>query len=244
MELIRIGVANIGGESVQCVDARELHALLGVSRDFNTWIREQVERARLVLGRDYLTYEDVVQLPSGAKRKKECTLTADAAKHVAMLSQCDMGFRVRDYFIEAEKSLRSSSIAPISLPTYAEALRQLADKVDENDRQAQALAIAAPKVAFVEKYVEAETGALGFREVAKLLKANEAEFRAFLIDESVMYRLAGKLTPMAAHIDAGRFVIKTGAADNGHAFTAAKFTAKGVQWIAAKWAVHQLGHPA
>jgi phage antirepressor YoqD-like protein len=50
-----------------------------------------------------------------------------------------------------------------------------------------------------------------------------------------MYRLAGRLTPMAPHMDAGRFEVKTGSADNGHAYAAARFTPKGVQWVSGEW---------
>ena len=93
------------------------------------------------------------------------------------------------------------------------------------------LAIAAPKAEFVDNYVEA-SGLMGFREVAKLLGIKETDFRLFLLENGIMYRLAGKMTPYSHHLDAGRFSVKTGEAGNGHAFTQVKFTPKGVQWIA------------
>jgi phage antirepressor YoqD-like protein len=101
------------------------------------------------------------------------------------------------------------------------------------------LALAAPKVAFVEKYVES-TGLRGFREVCKVLSANEARFREFVLGEKIMYRLGGTLMPAAQHMDAGRFVVKTGASEDGHSFNTAKFTTKGVEWVAGLWAVHGL----
>ena len=74
---------------------------------------------------------------------------------------------------------------------------------------------------------------MGFREAAKLLKVKETDFRLFLIEQGVRYRLAGKLTPYAQQLAAGRFTVKTGANQhNGHAFTQVKFTPKGIQWIA------------
>lgn len=133
--------------------------------------------------------------------------------------------------------------APALPRTFAEALRALADQTEANEKQAKALALAAPKVAFVERYVES-TGNLGFREVAKLLKANEARLREWLLAEKIMYRLAGHLVPHQNHIDAGRFVVKTGSSDGGHAFTQTKATPKGVEFLAAQWAVHQLHQPA
>ncbi|EEX3865667.1 DUF1327 domain-containing protein [Escherichia coli] len=53
-----------------------------------------------------------------------------------------------------------------------------------------------------------------------------------VLENGIMYRLAGKMTPYSHHLDAGRFSVKTGEAGNGHAFTQVKFTPKGVQWIA------------
>lgn len=100
------------------------------------------------------------------------------------------------------------------------------------------LALAAPKVAFVDKYVQA-TGLFTFREVAKLLKANEARFREFLIDSKVMYYLGKKLTAYKNHEDAGRFAVKTDTAKNGHDYRQTFFTPKGVHWVAGQWAKHQ-----
>jgi len=99
--------------------------------------------------------------------------------------------------------------------------------------------VAAPKVEFVDRFVDA-TGLKGFREVCKLLKANEARFREFVISEKILYRLAGTLTAHQNHIDAGRFEVRTGVADTEHAYTATKFTPKGVNWIAGEWAKYQL----
>lgn len=51
----------------------------------------------------------------------------------------------------------------------------------------------------------------------------------------ILYQIGGAWTPYAEHLDAGRFVVKTGSADNGHAFSAARFTPKGVAWVAGLW---------
>lgn len=102
------------------------------------------------------------------------------------------------------------------------------------------LAIAAPKAAFVDQYVEA-AGSMSFRQVAKLLSANERQFRQMLLDKGVMYYLGGVLTPYSQHQEAGRFEVKTGTSEtNGHAFSQARFTAKGVQWVAGLWAAYQI----
>lgn len=125
--------------------------------------------------------------------------------------------------------------------TMAQALRLAADQAEQIDKQQAELALAAPKVEYVDRYVAAN-GALGFRQVAKLLKANEHELRAWLQDQKIMYRLGGEWAAFQNHIDAGRFVVKAGvAAHNEHAFSTTKFTPKGVNWVAGEWAKHKLG---
>ncbi|WP_205880005.1 phage antirepressor KilAC domain-containing protein [Lampropedia aestuarii] len=127
-----------------------------------------------------------------------------------------------------------------SLPkTMAQALRLAADQAEQIEQQAEQLALAAPKVEYVDRYVAAN-GAKGFRQVAKLLNANEHEFRAWLQDEKIMYRLGGEWAAYQNHIDAGRFVVKAGvASQNDHAFNATRFTPKGVNWVAGEWGKYQ-----
>ncbi len=131
----------------------------------------------------------------------------------------------------------SAPVAAIKTPeSFAAALRLAADQQDTIAAQALQIAIAAPAVAFVDSYVDA-TGLKGFRQVCKLLGANEHAFRDFLIDEKIMYRLNGEWVPYAPHLDAGRIEVKAGKSDhNGHAFNSARWTPKGVSWIAGEWA--------
>lgn len=95
-------------------------------------------------------------------------------------------------------------------------------------------------VEFVDRDVDS-TGLKVFREVAKLLGANEAWFREFLEANGVAYLLNDNWTVYQKHIDAGRFRIRTGTSEiNGHAFNRAMFTPMGVEWVAALWTVHKL----
>ena len=114
------------------------------------------------------------------------------------------------------------------------------------DRKSQELAAAQQTIAanahkndFFDNYAYCG-GSLGFREVAKLLKAKEHEFRSFLCAKRYMYQLSGQWMAYAQHLDAGRFEVKTGTAErNNHAFAKTVFTPKGVQWIAGEWGKHQ-----
>lgn len=125
--------------------------------------------------------------------------------------------------------------------TLSGALRLAAEQAEVIEQQAAQLAYAAPKVAFVEQYVDSTSGSKGFRQVCKLLGAKEPEFRAFLHDEKIMYKLGGEWVPFAQHLDAGRFEVKAGTSEaSGYAYNSAKFTAKGVEWVAGEWAKHKI----
>ncbi len=129
--------------------------------------------------------------------------------------------------------------APAVPQTMAQALRLAADQAEQLDAQREQLALQAPKVEYVDRYVAAN-GSMGFRQVAKLLQANEHEFRAWLQDAKIMYRLGNEWTAYQNHIEAGRFVVRAGVATaNEHAFNTTKFTPKGVEWIAGLWGSHK-----
>ena len=141
--------------------------------------------------------------------------------------------RVIDRWLELEESKQPA--VPQSLP---EALRLAADLAEEKQRLTEQLEAAAPKVDFVDRYVIAN-GSMTFRQVAKLLNAKETDFRLFLIDKKIMYRLNNILTTYHQHTAAGRFEVKTGTSQiSNHAFSQARFTAKGVKWIGGLWAEH------
>lgn len=146
--------------------------------------------------------------------------------------------------LPALRQTGSYSVAPapagFAIPkSFSAALRLAAEQQEVIEEQAAQLEAAKPAVEFVLRYADA-TGTKGFREVAKLLHANESQFREFLLDEKIMYRLAGALTPYGQHIDAGRFCVKAGTAQNSHAYNAARFTSKGVTWVAGEWAKWKL----
>ena len=152
---------------------------------------------------------------------------------VAQLSP-EFTARLVDRWQELE-SLQTPSIPK----TFADALRLAADQQEQIDLQREQLAIAAPKVEFVDRYVES-TGLKGFRQVAKLLGAKENALREFMVEQRIQYRLGGEWCAYQNHIDAGRFEVRAGTSDSGHSFNQSKFTPKGVTWVAGLWAQYKL----
>lgn len=206
-------------------DARDLSGENKVRlNDFHARVNDELE------GEHYETF--VVQNPN----KTETVyyrLTLDQCMLVAMRESK----AVRKSVLAKVRELESQQ-TPKLPQSFAQALQLAADQAKVIEDQQAAIALAAPKVEFVDRYV-ASTGNKGFRQVAKLLKAKENEFRAYLSVNKILYRLGGEWAPYQCHIDAGRFEVSTGTA-NEHAYNAARFTPKGVEWIAGLWAVHQL----
>ncbi len=170
----------------------------------------------------------------------------DMASYELTLDQCMLvGMReskaVRRSVLQKLKELEGPRVIA-TLPDFsnpAAAARAWAEQFELQQAACQALIEAAPKIAFVEKYVDS-TGLKGFRQTAKLLKANESRFREFLIDKKIMYRMGGEWQAYQPHIDAGRFEVRAGTTDGGHAFNQSKFTPKGVTWVAGLWAQYQI----
>ena len=156
---------------------------------------------------------------------------------VAQLSP-EFTARLVDRWQELEAAVAAPSFA---IPTtLSGALRLAAEQAELIEQQAAQIEAAKPALEFVDRYV-GSTGAKGFREVCKVLQVKEPEFRKFLVDAKIMYKLGGEWVPYSDHLDTGRFVVKAGTSEsNGHAFNSAKFTPKGINWIAGEWAKYQI----
>jgi len=187
-----------------------------------------------VLKKDAGNFSDIY-LDSMNRKQKCYRFPKRESCLMAMSYSYELQAAVFDHMTSLEDRLNGRSVA--MLPDFsnpATAARAWAEQFELQQAANQALAIAAPKAEFVDRYVNS-TGLKGFRQTAKLLGANEARFREFLIEKKIMYRLGGEWQAYQPHIDAGRFDNKTGTSDSGHAFTQAKFTPKGVNWVAGLW---------
>jgi phage antirepressor YoqD-like protein len=136
--------------------------------------------------------------------------------------------------VDRWQELESQQSKQLLPNNFLEALELLVTKEKQLIEKSSELEAAKPAIEFVERYVES-TGNMGFRQLAKLLRIKENDFRAFLQDNQIMYKLGGEWTPYAQHINSGRFVMKVGTARNDHAFHSAKFTPKGVAWVSQLW---------
>lgn len=195
-KLIPVGTSNIANVIVQTTSARDLHVFLKVNKDFSAWIKAQIGRARLVEGRDYICSPLRVSSSSGTKHSIEYHLTLEAGKHVAMLSETEKGFEVREYFIECERR----ALSGLALPNFAdpaaaarawadevEAKRALASKAAQLEHQ---VAEQAPAVAGLKLIADA-SGSMCFRDAAATLNMPQHALTDYLVSKGWIYERAG-----------------------------------------------------
>ncbi|MGM1190505.1 phage antirepressor KilAC domain-containing protein [Serratia liquefaciens] len=200
--------------------ARSVHGEKPVrNNDFVLRVKDELE------GDHYETF--VVQNLNGTK-SEQLRISNDQAVLVGMRESK----AVRRSVLEILKQKRGPAL-PQTLP---EALRLAADIAEQKAVLEQKVQEDAPKVAFVDHYVET-AGSKSLRATAKVLNMPERAMIDALIRDKVLFRQSGNLLPYASHHHSGNFTVKTGTAEqSGHAFTQTRVTPRGIQWIAERYA--------
>lgn len=132
---------------------------------------------------------------------------------------------VVDRWQALENQQKPTALIPQS---FSEALMLAAQLQAEKERNA-------PKVAFVDHYVEVGTSK-SFRETAKILKMPERALVNRLVEDKYLYRQSGVLLPYQSARTKDLFTVKTGTAEHGHNYTQTRVTSKGIEFIASRYA--------
>ena len=133
--LIQINQTQIGAESCNSVNARDLHKALESKRQFADWIKARL--GRFVENVDYICISQKSEI--GNKPLKEYILALDTAKMIAMLENNPKGDEVRKYFIECEKQLNQPLTTTDMIIAAAQKLKALEMKQHEHDSKIKAL---------------------------------------------------------------------------------------------------------
>ena len=113
----------IENNTVQTVNARELHGALGVGRDFSTWIKGRIERYGFKEDYDFVISSKLEEfmfdstvlvnqtcVRGGDRKSIEYHVSLDMAKELAMVENNEKGRQARRYFIEAEKQFKQQLV--------------------------------------------------------------------------------------------------------------------------------------
>ncbi|WP_375640813.1 antA/AntB antirepressor family protein [Bartonella sp. AA168HLJHH] len=123
--LIKITEQTIDQETVQTVNARDLHTFLESKQDFSTWIKKRIIAYSFLERQDFIRFHKKMEANNAIA--VEYHLTLDMAKELSMVERNKKGRQARRYFIECEKKLKSQSVnydndTRFDLPSYWEGM--------------------------------------------------------------------------------------------------------------------------
>ncbi len=187
--LFAIEARTVGSESVQTVNARELHTFLGANKDFSDWIKYQIQTFGFEEGRDFVVvHENGEQYRQGVTLRKEYFLALDMAKELAMVSRCTKGKQARQYFIECERRLKAAP--PAREMTRLEMIEQMLQIEREKIAIAAQVQTLAPKAAALDRIAAADSS-MCITNAAKTLQLHPRVLFAWLQANDWIYKRAG-----------------------------------------------------
>lgn len=189
--LITIESAEIGGQSIEAVNARDLHSFLEVGKVFRTWIQDRIEQYGFIENQDYIVSPEFGRNPQGGRPSKEYAISLDMAKELSMVERNEKGKQARQYFIECERKAKQVPSDPMQalsdpatmrglLLSYSEKVLELESQVTEQ----------APKVDAYQRLSDAE-GSLCITDAAKYLQVKRKDLINYLYSNGWIYRRVG-----------------------------------------------------
>lgn len=233
-ELVKVAERQIGDGTIQTVNARDLHAFLGVGKDFSTWVNDRIQQYGFVENQDFTTapQNGGAVYKGGGHNRKEYHLSLDMAKELAMVERNDKGKQARQYFIECERRAKANVIDlttaladPARLRT---ALLAFTEKVVVLEAKIQEQA---PKAQFHDAVADA-INCQSVQEIAKVLGTGPNRLFKFLRDEGLLMR---DNLPYQQYLDAGLFRVVEKQYNDGrgesHTYTRTLVTGRGLAYI-------------
>ncbi len=184
--LIKISEQIIGQETVQTVNARELHAFLEVKTSFKDWIIRRIQDCKFKEEHDFCSF---LSESSGGRPSKDYALTLDMAKHLSMIERNDKGHEARQYFIKCERLLKQVATPQVdySKPeALLGVLKHLQSQIEQKDH---VIAELAPKAEALEGLKRSD-GLFGLIEAAKMLEVRPKDLTDYLRKHDWVYRRA------------------------------------------------------
>ncbi|WP_375693862.1 antA/AntB antirepressor family protein [Bartonella sp. AD24XZML] len=167
--LIEISEQVIDQETVQTVNARDLHAFLEIKARFNDWIKNRINKYNLLENQDYLVFTNFGENLQGGRPSKDYHLTLSVAKELSMLENNKKGRKARLYFIECERRLKQVATPQIDYSKPEALLGVLNHLQSQIEQKDHVIAELAPKAEALEGLKRSD-GLFGLIEAAKMLE--------------------------------------------------------------------------
>ncbi|AGF75767.1 anti-repressor protein [Bartonella vinsonii subsp. berkhoffii str. Winnie] len=182
--LIPISEQTIDQETVQTVNARDLHAFLGITSKFADWIKNRIKECKFLENINFITLSK--NLENGGKIK-EYHITLDMAKHLSMIERNDKGHQAREYFIECKKLAKQITTPQIDYSKPEALLGVLNHLQNQIEQKDHVIAELEPKAKALEGLKRSD-GLFGLIEAAKMLEVRPKDLTDYLRKHDWVYR--------------------------------------------------------
>jgi len=192
------------------VSARDLHAFLESKRDFSNWMKDRIQKYKLIESQDFTSFNKIVEREKGAATRIEYALTLDIAKHLAMVESNHKGFMARQYFVECEKRYIEQVQNKIDLSDPNHVLMITQKWADEHNLRIAAekkIEVMQPKADLMDKVMDMDD-MVDIGQAAKILKLPLGRNKLFvkLREKEIFFK--NRNEPMQEYVERGLFVVK------------------------------------
>lgn len=111
-QLVPVVPGTIGNVHCLTVDGRALHGVLGVRRDFTSWMKGRIAKYGFLDGQDFEVFTKTGENSEGGRPSQEYSCALDMSKELCMVENNEKGRIARRYFIECERQLLTTQPAP------------------------------------------------------------------------------------------------------------------------------------
>jgi anti-repressor protein len=231
------------------VCARTLHENLGIGRDFNTWIKDKIEKYGFIEDKDYSKFVNDMASPNLGIRKSlekvkvDYYLTLVAAKTIAAGENNEVSRHVRDQLIALETKITEiqqddDKFLRKTMTDLQTGMAILNKRIALKDRElvaiANQLAVVAPKGEIYDKIIDARDGIL-LDSVAKMIGWGRNKFFARLRADGILFKSGSSNRPTQEYVDKGLLIVKWGVSDKGKQIATTLVTSRGVSWLTEKY---------
>jgi len=189
--IFHIQAEQVGGELMQTVNARELHAYLESKQEFANWIKDRIGKYDFVENQDFVCLINLSSKGRGGHNRNEYHITIGMAKEMSMVERNARGKQARQYFIECERRLKEVPAVNPSRLTRMQLIGMAMQAEQERLALEMKVEVMQPKVDALDRILTFSDGSLCVTDAAKHLQLAPKNLFLWLQVNKWIYRRAG-----------------------------------------------------